>query len=177
MLQDLPFVENVVQPKVYQVLAMREDDKTFTAGLALLSNFIHHLKHNPSNVRRVAKLGSGGCGGRKRCDAGGRGGGKCGHGGRGAHRSASKGGVPDQSEVDKVTWLHANKYYTTKEYAKFTAAKKVWVHQNRSVAKSPTTKRKVAAVTRGEDNTAAESDNNKDLFGDQDNASARGGTD
>jgi hypothetical protein len=123
----------------------------------------------PSNVRHVAELGSGRHGGGKGRDAGGRGVGGCGCGGRGGHGSTSEGRPPDQSEVDKVTWLQANKYYTGKEYAKFTAAEKAWVHQNRT--KSPTNKRKVDAVSRGEDNTAAESDNNRGLFsGQEDNS-------
>jgi hypothetical protein len=43
-----------------QVLAMREEDKTFTTCLALFADFIRHLKQNPSNMRRVAELGSAG---------------------------------------------------------------------------------------------------------------------
>ncbi len=148
---------------------MREDDKTFTMCLALFADFICHLKQNPSNVCRNAELGSGGRGGRKGRDDGGRGGGGHGRGSRGGHGSASEGGPPDQSEVDKVTWLWANKYHIAKEYTNFTAAEKVWVHQNRT--KSPTTKHKVAAVLHSEDSTAAESDNNRDLFGGQDNNS------
>jgi hypothetical protein len=45
---------------------------------------------------------------------------------------------------DKDTWFQVNKYYSTKEYMKFTAAKKEWDHQHRT--KSPATKCKVAAV-------------------------------
>jgi hypothetical protein len=102
--------DNVVQPMVCQVLAMREEEKTFTTCLALFADFICHLKQNPSNMRRVAKFGSSGCGSGKGCDAGGRGGGGRGRGGRGGRRSPNKGGPPDQAEVDKVTWLQANKY-------------------------------------------------------------------
>jgi hypothetical protein len=62
-----------------------------------------------------------------------------------------------------------NKYYTAKDYIKFTAAKKAWIHQHRT--KSPAPKRKVAAVLRSEDNTGGESDNDRDLFGDHNNKS------
>jgi hypothetical protein len=161
--------DNAVQPVVCQVLAMQEDDKTFMTCLALFADFIRHLKQIPSNVRHVAELGSSGRGGGKGRDAGGTGGGRCGRGNRGGHGSASEGRPPDQSEVNKVTWLQANKYYTAKEYTKFTAAEKGWVHQHRT--KSPAPKCKVAAVSRSEDNTGGESDNNRDLFGDHDNKS------
>jgi hypothetical protein len=87
-------------------------------------------------------------GGGKSRDAGGRGGGRREHSSRVGCKSASKDGASDQSKVDKVTWLQANKYYTAKEYTKFTAAKKAWVYQNRT--KSPATKRKVASVSRGD---------------------------
>jgi hypothetical protein len=163
--------DNAVQPVACQTLAMREDDKAFMTSSALFADFICHLKQNPSNVHFFAKLSSSGRGSRKGCDTGGSGGGRHGCSGRGSHGSASKGSLPDQSEVDKVTWLHANKYYTAKEYAKFTAAKKVWVHQNRCVPKSPATKRKVAAVTGDADNTTVESEDNRGLFGDQDDTS------
>ncbi len=116
--------DNAVQPVVCQVLAMREDNKTFTKCLALFADFIRHLKQNPSNMRRVAKLGSAGQGGGRGRDSRGRGGGGRGCGGRDGHGSPSTGGPLDQAEVDKVTWLQANKYYSTKEYAKFTAAEK-----------------------------------------------------
>ncbi len=95
-------------------------------------------------------------------DAGGRGGGGRGRGGRGGRGSPSEGGPPDQSEVNKVTWLQANKYYTVKEYVKFTAAKKQWIHQH--CKKSQATKRNVAAVSRGDDNAAGEPDDDGDLF-------------
>jgi hypothetical protein len=54
---------------------MREDNKTFTKRLALFADFIHHLKQNPSNMHRIAKLGSTGRGSGRGRDAGGRGGG------------------------------------------------------------------------------------------------------
>jgi hypothetical protein len=127
-------------------------------------------------MRRIAELSSAGRGGGRGCDAGGRGDGRRGRGGRGSHGSPSEGKPPDQAEVDKVTWLQANKYYSTKEYAKFTAAKKVWIHQHPT--KSPAIKRKVAAVSRGDDNTARELDDGGDLFDDHDSASvsSRGST-
>ncbi len=141
--------DNAVQPVVCQVLAMREDDKTFTTYLALFANFIRHLKQSSSNMRRIDELGSAGQGGGRGCDTGGRGGGGRGHGGRGRRGSPSKGGPPDKAEVDKVTWLQANKYYSTKEYSKFIAAEKAWIHQHHT--KPPATKRKVAAVLRSND--------------------------
>ncbi len=161
--------DNAVQPVVCQVLAMRDDDKTFTTCLALFADFFCHLKQNTSNMRRVAKLGSAGQGGSRGHDAGGRGGGGRGHGGRGGRGSPSKGGPPDQAEMDKVTWFQANKYCSTQEYAKFTAAKKAWIHQHHT--KSPATKRKVATVLRSNDNAARESDDNDDLSEDHDDAS------
>jgi hypothetical protein len=162
--------DNAVQPVVCQVLAMREDDKTFMTFLALFADFISHLKQNPSNVCHVAEFGSGGCGSSSRGRGAGGGGGS-GHGRGGAGggcKSASGGGVLDQSEVDKVTWLQANMNCIAKEYAKFTAAKKAWVHKNRSAKKSPTLKHKLAAVVRGEKDTAMESTNARDLFDDVD---------
>ncbi len=137
--------------------------------MALFADFICHLKQNPSNLRHVAELGSGGHGGSRGRDTGGRGGGGHECGGRGGRGSSSKGGPPDQSVVNKVTWLQANKYYTMKEYVKFTAAEKMWIHQHRT--KSPAPKRKVAAVSCGDDNTAGESDDNGDLFGNPNNES------
>jgi hypothetical protein len=148
--------DNAIQPVVCQVLAMREDNKTFMKCLALFADFICHLKQNPSNMRRVAKLGSAGQGGGRGCDAGGRGGGGRGRGGRVGSGNPSAGGPPDQAEVDKVTWLQANKCYSTKEYTKFTAAEKGWIHQH--CTRTPATKRKVAAMSRGDDNAARESD-------------------
>jgi hypothetical protein len=161
--------DNAVQPVFCQVLAMREDNKTFTTCSALFANFIHHLKQNPSNMHCIAKLSSAGQGGGRDRDAGGRGGGGCGHGGRGGRGSPSKGAPPDQAEVDKVTWLQPNKYYSTKEYGKFTAAKKAWIHQHHT--KSPATKGKVAAVLLGNDNAAGKLDDDGDLFEDHDDAS------
>ncbi len=55
---------------------------------------------------------------------------------------------------------------TAKEYANFTPAEKAWIHQNRTEDKSP--KRKVAAVRRGDENAMYEPDDNKSLFGDDD---------
>ncbi len=113
---------------VCQVLAVRECKKTFMMCLALFADFICHLKQNPFNMRHIAKLGSAGRGGGRGRDAGGKGGGGRGGGSRGGCKSSSEGGPPDQAEVDKVIWLQANKYYFTKEYAKLTAAEKVWIH-------------------------------------------------
>jgi hypothetical protein len=161
--------DNAVQPAVRQVLAMREDNKTFTKCSALFADFIHCLKQNPSNMRRVAELGSAGQGGGRDRDAGGRGGGGRGHGGRGGRVSPSAGGPLDQAKVDKVTWLQANKYYSTKEYAKFTAAKKAWIHQHRTT--SPATKRKVAAMSCGNDNAASKLDDDGELFKDDNDMS------
>jgi hypothetical protein len=161
--------DNAVQPLVCQVLAMKEEEKTFTMCLALFADFIRHLKQSLSNMRRFAKFGSGGHGGSRDHDAGGRGGGGCGCGGRGGCGSPSKGGPPDQAEVVKVTWLQAITYYSSKEYTKFTAAEKQWIHQHRT--KSPATKRKVAAVSHGNDNATGELDDDGDLFGHHDNRS------
>jgi hypothetical protein len=148
---------------------MREDNKTFTKCLALFANFIRHLKQNPSNMHRVAKLGSAGQGSGRGRDARGRGGGGHGHGSRGSHGSPSTGGPPDQAEVDKVTWLQVNKYYSTKEYVKFTAVEKAWVHQHRTM--SPATKRKVAAMSCGDNNAARELDDDGELFKDDNDVS------
>jgi hypothetical protein len=161
---------NAVQPMVCQVLAMREDDKTFTKCSALFADFIRHLKQNPSNMPHVAELGSAGQGGCRGRDARGRGGGRRGHGGRGGRgRPSAAGGPLDQAEVDKVTWLQANKYYSTKEYAKFTVAKKAWIHKHRMT--SPATKRKVAAMSCGNNNVAGESDDNGELVKDNNDVS------
>ncbi len=161
--------DNAVQPVVCQVLAMKEDDKTFTKCLALFGNFIRHLKQNPSNMRCVAELSSAGRGSGRGRDTRGRSGGGCGHGSRGSHRSPSAGRPPDQADVDKVTWLQANKYYSTKEYAKFTAAKKAWIHQHHTT--SPATKRKIAAMSCGNDNTAGKLDDDAELFKDNNDVS------
>jgi hypothetical protein len=135
----------------------------------LFANFICHLIQNSFNMHCIAELGSGGRGGRRGSNAGGRGGGRRGRGGRGGRGSPSKGGPPDQAEVNIVIWLQANKYYSMKEYAKFTAAKKQWVHQHRT--KSPATKCKVAAVSRSDDNATRELDDDGDLFGDHNDGS------
>jgi hypothetical protein len=87
--------DNSVQPVVCQVLAMREDDKTFTKCLALFADFVRHLEQNPSNMRCVAELGSAGQGGGRGRDAGGRGGGGRGRGSRVGRGSPSAGGPPD----------------------------------------------------------------------------------
>jgi hypothetical protein len=71
--------------------------------------------------------------------------------------------------VDKVTWLQANNYYSTKEYAKFTAAEKAWIHQHCTT--TPVTKRKVAAMSRGTNNAAGEVDDNGELFKDNNDMS------
>jgi predicted NAD-dependent protein-ADP-ribosyltransferase YbiA (DUF1768 family) len=76
--------------------------------------------------------------------------------------------VPDQADVDKVNWLQANKYYTAKEYANFNPAEKAWIHQNRTEEKAKSPKRKVAAVRRSDEDAMDESDDNKSLFGDDD---------
>jgi hypothetical protein len=123
--------DNAVQPVVCQVLAIREDKKTFTACSALFADFIRHLKQNPSNMHCIAELGSNGRGGGRGRDTGGRGGCRCGRGGRGGRGSTSKGIPPDQAEGNKVTWLQANNYYSTKKHAKFTAAEKQWIRQHR----------------------------------------------
>ncbi len=161
--------DNAFQPVVCQVLAMREDNKTFTKCSVLFSNFIHHLKQNPSNMHHVAELSSAGQGGNRGRDTGGRGGGGLRRDGRVGHESPSTGGPPDQAEVDKVTWLQANKYYSTKEYVKFTAVEKAWIHQHRTT--SPATKRKVAAMSRGNDNTAGKLDDDSKLIKDDDDVS------
>jgi hypothetical protein len=119
--------DNVVQPVVCQVLAMREEEMTFKVCLALFSDFIQHLKQNPFSVCRVAELGSGGCGGNRGRADGGRGGGGCGCGGRGSRGSPSKGGPPVQSEANKVTWLHANKYYRLEKVCISSLSKQIFV--------------------------------------------------
>ncbi len=153
---------------------MREEEKAFMACLALFADFICHLKQNPSNLCHVAELSSSRCGRGRGHDTGRRGGGRRGGGSRGGRGSTSKGRPPDQFEVNKVTWLQANKYYMAKEYSKFTVAKKAWIHQHRM--KSPAPKRKVAVVSCGDDNIVEESDNDGDLFGnhnDKSNSSKR----
>jgi hypothetical protein len=128
------------------ILAMKEEDKTFTKCATMYTDFIRACGNsaNPRqdrNGRQISSVltgrgGSRGRGGGGRGDGRGRGG-----GGRGSGRSA---GVPDQADVDKVNWLQANKYYTAKEYANFNPAEKAWIHQNRSEEKDKSPKRKVA---------------------------------
>jgi hypothetical protein len=93
--------DNAVQPVVCQVLAMREDDKTFTTCLALFANFIHHLKQNPSNMCSVAELGSTEQGGGRGHDAEERGGGGRGRGGRRGGRCGCRGTGGMQSRCGK----------------------------------------------------------------------------
>ncbi len=71
--------------------------------------------------------------------------------------------------MEKVTWLQANKYYSTKEYATITAVKKAWINQHHT--KSQTIKYKVAAVLRDNDSAAGELDDDGDLFDDHNDAS------
>jgi hypothetical protein len=52
--------DNAVQPMVCPVLAMKEEEKTFTMCLTLFADFIRHLKQNPSNMHRISKLDSAG---------------------------------------------------------------------------------------------------------------------
>jgi hypothetical protein len=48
--------DNSVQPMVCQVLAMREEENTFTTCLVLFADFICHLKQNPSNMCALPSL-------------------------------------------------------------------------------------------------------------------------
>ena len=151
------------------ILAMREEDKTFTKCVTMYTDFIRMCVNSVSprqdhNGRQILSVltgrgGGHGCGGGGRGDGRGRGGGR-----RGGGRSA---GMPDQADVDKVKWLQANKYYTAKEYANFNPAEKAWIHQNCTEEKEKSPKRKVAMVCRS-DNAMEESDNGKSLFGDDD---------
>jgi hypothetical protein len=152
------------------ILTMKEEDKTFMKCATMYTDFIRACRNsaNPRqdrNGRQISSVLTGRGGGRGR-GGGGRGDGRGrGGGGHGGGRSA---GVPDQADVDKVNWLQANKYYTAKEYANFNPAEKAWIHQNRTEEKEKSPKRKVAAVRRG-DNTAMDmSDDDKSLFGDDD---------
>jgi hypothetical protein len=159
-----------LHPVTCNILAMKEEDKTFTKCATMYTDFIRACGNsaNPRqdrNGRQISSVltgrgGSRGRGGGGRGDGRGRGG-----GGRGSGRSA---GVPDQADVDKVNWLQANKYYTAKEYANFNPAEKAWIHQNRSEEKDKSPKRKVAAVRRGDENAMDMSDDDKSLFGDDD---------
>jgi hypothetical protein len=151
-----------LNPVKCNILAMREEDKTFTKCATMFTDFIR--MSNPAGSRQdrgrqISSVHTGRGGGR------GRGGGGRGEGrgrGRGGARSA---GVPDQADVDKVTWLEA-KYYPSKEYLKFNAAEKAWIHQNRKDDKDKSPKRKVAAVRRSDD--AMEESDNESLFGGDD---------
>jgi hypothetical protein len=153
-----------LHPVTVNILAMREEDKTFTKCATMYTDFIRTCANsmgprqdrNGHQISPVLTGWGGGCGrgGGGRGDGRGRGGGGCGGG-----RSA---GVPDQADVDKVTWLQANKYYTAKEYANFNPAEKAWIHQNRTEEKDKSPKR------RGDDNAMEESDDGKSLFGDDD---------
>jgi uncharacterized membrane protein YgcG len=157
-----------LHPVTCNILAMKEEDKTFTKCATMYTDFIRACGNsvNPRqdrNGRQIASVHSGRGGGRGRGGGGrgdgrGRGGGGCGGG-----HSAS---VLDQADVDKVNWLQANKYYTAKEYANFNPAEKAWIHQNRTEEKDKSPKRKVAAVHRSDDMDV--SDNDKSLFGDDD---------
>ena len=115
-----------LHPMTVNILAMREEDKTFTKCVTMYTDFIRTCMNTVSprqdrNGRQISSVltgrgGSRGRGGGGKGDGRGRGG-----GGRGGRRSA---GVPDQADVDKVNWLKANKYYTAKEYANFNPAEK-----------------------------------------------------
>ena len=159
-----------LHPVTVNILAMREEDKTFTKCATMYTDFIRTFANSVGprqdrNGRQISSVLTG-WGGSRRRGGGGRGDGRgCGGGGRGGGRSS---GVPDQADVDKVTWLQANKYYTAKEYANFNPAEKAWIHQNRTEEKDKSPKRKVAAVRRGDDSAMEESDDGKSLFGDDD---------
>ena len=159
-----------LHPVTCNILAMKEEDKTFTKCATMYTDFIRACGNsaNPRQDRNGRQISSvlTGRGGSRRRGGGGRGDGRGrGGGGRGGGRSA---GVPDQADVDKVNWLQANKYYTAKEYANFNPAEKAWIHQNRSEEKDKSPKRKVAAVRRGDENAMDMSDDDKSLFGDDD---------
>ena len=159
-----------LHPVTCNILAMKEEDKTFTKCATMYTDFIRACGNsaNPRqdrNGRQISSVATGRGGGRGR-GGGGRGDGRGrGGGGRGGGRSA---GVPDQADVDKVNWLQANKYYTAKEYANFNPAEKAWIHQNRTEEKDKSPKRKVAAVRRGDENAMDASDDDRSLFGDDD---------
>ena len=151
-----------LHPVTVNILAMREEDKTFTKCATMYTDFIR--MSNPAGPRQdrgrqISSVHTGRGGGR------GRGGGGRGEG-RGRRRGgARKDGVPDQADVDKVTWLEP-KYYPSKEYLKFNAAEKAWIHQNRKDDKDKSPKRKVAAVRRSDD--AMEESDTGSLFGEDD---------
>ena len=156
-----------LHPVTVNILAMREEDKTFTKCATMYTDFIR--MSNPAGPRQdrgrqISSVHTGRGGGRGR-GGGGRGDGR----GRG-RGGARKDGVPDQADVDKVTWLEP-KYYPTKEYLKFNAAEKAWIHQNRKDDKDKSPKRKVSAVRRSDDrrsDDAMDESDNGSLFGDDD---------
>ena len=156
-----------LHPVTVNILAMREEDKTFTKCATMYTDFIR--MSNPAGSRQdrgrqISSVHTGRGGGRGR-GGGGRGDGR----GRG-RGGARKDGVPDQADVDKVTWLEP-KYYPTKEYLKFNAAEKAWIHQNRKDDKDKSPKRKVSAVRRSDDrrsDDAMDESDNGSLFGDDD---------
>ena len=156
-----------LHPVTVNILAMREEDKTFTKCATMYTDFIR--MSNPAGSRQdrgrqISSVHTGRGGGRGR-GGGGRGDGR----GRG-RGGARKDGVPDQADVDKVTWLEP-KYYPTKEYLKFNAAEKAWIHQNRKDDKDKSPKRKVSAVRRSDDRRSDDAMDESDsgsLFGDDD---------
>ena len=156
-----------LHPVTVNILAMREEDKTFTKCATMYTDFIR--MSNPAGPRQdrgrqISSVHTGRGGGRGR-GGGGRGDGR----GRG-RGGARKDGVPDQADVDKVTWLEP-KYYPAKDYVKFNAAEKAWIHQNRKDDKDKSPKRKVSAVRRSDDrrsDDAMDESDNGSLFGDDD---------
>jgi hypothetical protein len=159
-----------LHPVTCNILAMKEEDKTFTKCATMYTDFIRTCGNsvNPRqdrNGHQISSVLNGRGGGRGR-GGGGRGDGRGrGEGRRGGGRSA---GVPDQADVDKVNWLQANKYHTAKEYVNFNPAEKAWIHQNCTEGKEKSPKRKVAAVRRGNGSAMDMSDDDKSLFGDDD---------
>ena len=157
-----------LHPVTVNILAMREEDKTFTKCATMYTDFIRTCANSvgprQDRGRQISSVHTGRGGGRGR-GGGGRGDGR----GRG-RGGARKDGVPDQADVDKVTWLEP-KYYPTKEYLKFNAAEKAWIHQNRKDDKDKSPKRKVSAVRRSDDrrsDDAMDESDNGSLFGDDD---------
>jgi hypothetical protein len=160
-----------LHPVTVNILAMREEDKTFTKCATMYTDFIRTCANSvgprQDRGRQISSVHTGRGGGRGR-GGGGRGDGRGRGGGRRGRGGARGDGVPDQADVDKVTWLEA-KYYAAKEYANFNAAEKAWIHQNRKDDKEKSPKRKVAAVRRSDD-AMDESDDTKSLFGDDDDS-------
>ena len=70
--------------------------------------------------------------------------------------------MPSQADVDKVTWLFANKYYPTKDYTNFTPVEKVCVHQSHNKDTQASPQRKVVLVSKGKGRE--KSDDDRDLF-------------